>query len=139
MLGAPDRRRPPPAVHLRPAHGRGRTVVNGAIPGCIGCATPVLTLQVWASHWLHSHPHVIRFMNSIYGWPLCETLHFFGLSLLVGTVGVFDLRVLGIARRIPIDALQRLTRWGIVGWGLNLVTGLMFLMTFPNQYIYQWP
>ncbi len=28
-------------------------------------------------------------------WPLCETLHYLGLSLLLGTVGLFDLRVLG--------------------------------------------
>ena len=30
-------------------------------------------------------------------WPFCETLHFFGMSILLGTVGTVDLRVLGVA------------------------------------------
>src|SRR5690606_731069 len=29
-------------------------------------------------------------------WPLSESLHFCGLALLVGTVGLFDLRLLGL-------------------------------------------
>ena len=36
-----------------------------------------------------------------WGWPIFESLHFLGMSLLLGTVGVFDLRLLGFARRIP--------------------------------------
>ena len=29
-----------------------------------------------------------------WGWPIFESLHFLGMSLLLGTVGVFDLRLL---------------------------------------------
>src|SRR5262245_32909279 len=29
-------------------------------------------------------------------WPACETLHYLALSVLLGTVGFFDLRVLGL-------------------------------------------
>ena len=32
-------------------------------------------------------------------WPLCETLHFVGLALLIGVVGLLDLRLLGFFRR----------------------------------------
>jgi hypothetical protein len=32
-------------------------------------------------------------------WAICETLHFIGLALLIGTAGVFDLRLLGLIRR----------------------------------------
>ena len=78
-------------------------------------------------------------MSSKYGWHACETLHFFGLSLLVGTIGVFDMRVLGLGKRIPIAPLHRLAPWAVGGYLLNVCTGLMFLMTFPNQYLYQWP
>jgi hypothetical protein len=78
-------------------------------------------------------------MTSVWGWCTCETLHFIGLSLLVGTIGMFDLRVLGVARRIPVAALHRLAPWGVAGYALNVATGLMFLMTYPNQYLYQWP
>ena len=75
-------------------------------------------------------------MKSKWGWPLCETLHFLGLSMLVGTIGLFDLRVLGLAKRIPITPLHRLAPWGIAGYALNVVTGLMFLTTYPYQYVY---
>ena len=37
-----------------------------------------------------------------------ETAHTLGFILLVGSVFFFDLRVLGIARRIPVRALARL-------------------------------
>jgi hypothetical protein len=30
-------------------------------------------------------------------WPITETLHFCALTVLAGTVGLFDLRVLGFA------------------------------------------
>ncbi len=113
--------------------------MNDGIPGCFGCATPFTNLQIWASHALHGHPLVTAFMTSAYGWPMVETLHFLGLTLLVGTIGAFDLRVLGIARRIPIAALHRMAPWGIAGYAVNVITGFMFLMTLPDLYLYQWP
>src|SRR6266581_794750 len=58
-------------------------------------------------------------------WPLCETLHFMGLALLMGTVGVLDLRMLGMAKGLPLGPLQRLMPW-LVGVNVMLfyVTGL---------------
>lgn len=75
-------------------------------------------------------------MSSHWGWPICETLHFFGLSLLIGTVGMFDMRLLGLAKRIPFAALHRLIPWGIGGYILNVITGSMFLVSAPDQYLY---
>ena len=46
-------------------------------------------------------------------WPTCEILHYLGLSLLLGTVGLFDLRVLGMAKGIPPRAIHRLVPWGV--------------------------
>jgi hypothetical protein len=63
-------------------------------------------------------------------------VHFIGLSLLVGTIVVWDLRLLGVARRIPIAALHALVRWTLVGYAISVVSGLMFLMTEPTEYIY---
>ena len=69
-------------------------------------------------------------------WPLCETLHYFGLSLLLGTVGLFDLRVLGLAKGIPIWTIHRLIPWGIGGYVVNLLTGTVFFFGHPDQYFY---
>ena len=74
--------------------------------------------------------------NGAWLWPLCETLHFLGLSLLIGTVGLFDLRVLGVAKAIPPAALHRLIPWGIGGYAVNLLTGITFFSGYPEQYAY---
>src|SRR3970282_716425 len=71
-----------------------------------------------------------------WGWPTVEILHFTGLCLLFGTIGFFDLRVLGWAKRIPLNALHRLVPIGVAGFCLNGITGVMFLTSDPDQYLY---
>ena len=75
-------------------------------------------------------------MQTAWAWPIVESLHFIGLCLLVGAIGSFDLRLLGVARRVPIAAMHRLIPWGIAGFALNVSTGLLFVLTEPDQYIY---
>jgi hypothetical protein len=60
-------------------------------------------------------------------WPLAETLHFIGLALLVGIVTLFDLRLLGVAKRLPVAPLRRLLPWAVFGFVLCVVTGLVFV------------
>ena len=75
-------------------------------------------------------------MNSAWGWPSVESLHFIGLSLLIGAVGLYDLRMLGLARGVPMDALHRLIPWGVGGYALNATTGFLFVTSAPDQYLY---
>lgn len=75
-------------------------------------------------------------MNSRWAWPICESLHFIGLCLLLGAVGVFDLRMLGLGRGISLAALHRLVPFGVAGFVINLVTGAMFLLAAPAQYLH---
>jgi len=91
-----------------------------------------LALQHWLeSTWLSS------FMNwSWWAWPTAESLHFIGLTLLLGTVGLFDLRLLGFARAVAPAALHRLVRWGIAGFLINLSTGVLFFFGIPGQYLH---
>src|SRR5262249_12956131 len=67
-------------------------------------------------------------------WPACETLHFVGLSLLFTVVLLVDLRILGMAKKLPFSALYQLLPFGMLGFGLNLVTGMMFFIGAPEQY-----
>jgi hypothetical protein len=69
-------------------------------------------------------------------WPLCEILHFMGLSLLIGVAGVLDLRLLGFAKRLPLAPLQRLVPFAAAGLGVNLITGMLFFTGDPAQYIH---
>ncbi len=79
---------------------------------------------------------IYSLMNSPWGWPIVESIHFFGLCLLIGTVGLFDLRMMGLAREISLAQLHKLVPFGVLGYGLNVVTGTMFLSTAPDQYLY---
>jgi hypothetical protein len=69
-------------------------------------------------------------------WPTCEIIHYFGLTLLLGTVGLFDLRVLGLAKGIPPRTIHRLVPWGVAGYVLNVLTGIVFFSGHPDQYFY---
>jgi hypothetical protein len=69
-------------------------------------------------------------------WPLLQSLHYLGGSLLIGTVGLFDLRVLGMARGIAPGALHRLVPWGVGGFLFNLCLGILFFSGHPEQYFY---
>lgn len=69
-------------------------------------------------------------------WPIAETLHFCGLTLLAGTVGLFDLRVLGLAKGIAPSALHETLRYGLAGFAVIVVTGIMFISGAPDQYFY---
>jgi len=37
-------------------------------------------------------------------WPICETLHFIGLALLIGGAGFIDLRLMGLFRSVPLSS-----------------------------------
>ena len=93
-------------------------------------------LQVWLVTNIIAHSPVAHMMRTAWGWPIAESIHFLGLCLLIGCIGTFDLRLLGMARRVPIAAMHRLIPFGILGFVINASSGLMFLLTEPDQYIY---
>jgi hypothetical protein len=68
-------------------------------------------------------------------WPTCETLHFVGLSLLLGVVLLVDLRILGIIKGVSFASLHRLLPLAAFGFGVNVVTGMLFFVGIPGQYI----
>jgi len=67
--------------------------------------------------------------------PVCESVHFIGMALLVGIVGVFDLRLLGMAKQLPVAPLQRLMPWALLGFVLSLASGVAFIAGNPGQYL----
>jgi len=71
-------------------------------------------------------------------WAFMMDMHFVGLVLLIGTVGILDLRVLGFAKQIPFGPLHRLVPWAMAGFGLNLVTGVLAFTGMDQYYTYDW-
>jgi uncharacterized membrane protein len=73
-------------------------------------------------------------VNLKWGWPASETVHFIGLSLLFGVVLLVDLRMLGFLKGIPYSALHRLLPWGMIGFGVNVMTGMLFFIGAPPDF-----
>jgi hypothetical protein len=67
-------------------------------------------------------------------WPAAEIFHFIGLSLLLGSMLIVDLRLLGFFRTISIETTHKLLPWAIAGFVINLVTGTLFLFGDPFRY-----
>jgi uncharacterized membrane protein len=84
--------------------------------------------------WLHVAPIALFINTTNWAWPTLETLHFMGLSMIMGVALILNLRMLGVAKNISFAGLHRLLPWGILGFGLNVLTGFLFFLTTPDQY-----
>ena len=71
-----------------------------------------------------------------HGWVfgLAETMHFMGLSMLLGAMAVLDLRMLRVLRRIPIAKLLDLIPLAIVGFAIQALTGSAMFAAHPGDY-----
>lgn len=65
--------------------------------------------------------------ESLWLFPVIETVHLLGMAALVGTVTVFDLRLLGWAlRRQRVSELaKRLFPWCWAGFAVQVITGAL--------------
>src|SRR5262245_61728080 len=109
-----------------------------------GWAVPGVHVHVFSSEglvvsafelWLRDTA-LAQLMHTGYAWGIADRLHFFGLSLLIGTVGLFDLRLIGLGKQISLSGLHRLIPWGILGYFINILTGISFFTAEPDQYLY---
>jgi hypothetical protein len=65
--------------------------------------------------------------QSLWLFPAIETLHLLGMAALVGTITVYDLRLLGwILRRERVsDLTRRLLPWAWAGFAVQVITGAL--------------
>jgi uncharacterized membrane protein len=67
-------------------------------------------------------------------WATLQTLHFVGMTLMFGVAALVDLRMLGMMKSLPFTALHRLIPWAILGFGIDLLTGMSYFVGAPWQY-----
>jgi hypothetical protein len=77
------------------------------------------------SQWVTSGPWI---------WPALETMHFTGLCVLIGGLIVMDLRLIGYRRNLPLITVHKIMPLVFVGFGINLCTGLLFVVGNPHRY-----
>ena len=80
----------------------------------------------------------LRESESPFAFYFILLFHTFGLALLVGANMVVDLRLLGIARGIPLAPLKRLFRIMWIGFAINAVTGVFLVIAYPTKSLTNW-
>jgi uncharacterized membrane protein len=68
-------------------------------------------------------------------WPALETMHFIGMALLFGVSLLLLLRMLGAMKSIPFTGIHRLLPLGIVGFVVNVFSGMIFYVASPSIYL----
>jgi hypothetical protein len=80
----------------------------------------------------------LRESESPFAFYFILLFHTFGLALLVGANAVVDLRLLGVARAIPLAPLKRLFRVMWIGFAMNAVTGILLVLAYPTKALTNW-
>ncbi len=75
----------------------------------------------------------LREAETVWAFPMVLTVHTFGMMLLVGCAWVVDLRLLGVARTIPIGPLRPLFRIMWAAFWINLATGILLFIADPER------
>ena len=78
--------------------------------------------------------HLMRSATWLY--PVVEIVHIVGFVLLVGSVLMFDFRLLGLNRQLPLTLMARhLLRWSMASLLLVVPAGLLMFSTQPQDFI----
>ena len=79
--------------------------------------------------WLQRTAVAVSIRDSLYSFPVLESIHVVGLALVFGTIAILDLRLLGLASTDrPVSRLMAdLLKWTWAAFALTALTGgLMF-------------
>src|SRR5687767_93733 len=79
------------------------------------------------SQWVTGSPSVA------FGFPGILTLHAIGMGVAAGLATALDLRILGVARGIPLAEFRRLLPILWAGFWINAVSGVLLLIGYPTK------
>ena len=48
-------------------------------------------------------------------WAFLMAVHFIGLAMIIGTVGILDLRMMGFLKQLPMAPVHRFMPWAMAG------------------------
>jgi hypothetical protein len=75
----------------------------------------------------------IRDSPSFFAFWFILSLHAIGMGLLVGASLVIDLRILGVARELPLGPLKGLYKVIWTGFAIQVISGLLLLIAYPTK------
>ena len=80
---------------------------------------------------------IARWMReSLWAYPSVEIVHIVGFAMLVGAVAVFDLRVLGLRKRLAVTELAKLALpWALGALLLIVPSGLLMFSAHASDFL----
>ncbi|MGV3600002.1 MAG: DUF6644 family protein [Dyadobacter fermentans] len=80
--------------------------------------------------WLEKSTWAVAIRQSLWLYPALQIVHILGIVLLVGAAFLFDLRLLGFSRHLPVTGLSRhLLPWSQRGLVLIIPSGILLFIT----------
>src|SRR5215471_17966039 len=79
--------------------------------------------------WLDDTPLSHFVAETLWAYPTLETMHTIGMALLIGSLGLIDLRVLGFKPELPLLETQRLLPLAWLGFTLNAFSGTLLFIS----------
>ena len=70
---------------------------------------------------------------SMFAFPGILTLHAIGMGFAVGISGGLDLRILGVAGKVPLAEMRRFLPILWAGFWLNAASGMLLLIGYPTK------
>lgn len=85
--------------------------------------------------WLESSAFAAAMRQWLWLYPIVEIVHITGIALLVGSLAMFDLRVLGLSRALPLRKLARhLLPWTLAGFAIVAISGSMMFSAHATEF-----
>jgi hypothetical protein len=88
----------------------------------------------WAV-WLESSAPAVAMRQWLWLYPAIEITHIVGFVVLVGSALMFDLRLLGLSRALPVSAMaEHLLRWARLALLLVVPSGVLMFMAHATEF-----
>jgi uncharacterized membrane protein len=101
------------------SHSEIREAADAAVAEAVGWRQPI---ETWVS-------------DRAWSWPTLEVIHYVGMAFLFGVSLIYLFRMLGIMKNISCSALHRLLPTAILGFVINTITGMIFFIAGPANYL----
>ena len=74
--------------------------------------------------------------ESLWAFPIVETIHIAAFAIVVGSIVVLDLRLLGLSRRVPLARLaSHVLPWTLLAFGVAVLSGLTMFTAHAADYL----
>jgi len=85
--------------------------------------------------WLETTAAATAMRQSLWLYPIVEILHIIGFVVLVGSAAMFDLRLLGLSRQLPVTGMERhLLPWARASVLLIVPTGGLMFVAHASEF-----